>query len=483
MDIAVLADIHGNYEALKTCVRYIRDRKIRTFLFLGDYLGEFAFPQRTMALLYELRDSCDCVFIRGNKEEYWLNCPEGGNPLWKEYDSTTGSLYYTYHNITRRDLDFFGEMEISKIVKFEDGDFRGQEPLMLCHGSPRRVNEMLEPEGQNTFEVMEQSKTSVILHAHTHFQRKIRHDGKILLNPGSVGASLCGCGRTQFMILHGEKGEWREEFISLDYDTEKEINSLYEAGLDRKAPYWCKVTVRLLRTGKAFHARILEKAAELYRAETGVGGRTRIPEKYWKQAYEACFGREELTGHDCSYHPEGKAFPQALEKRVIYESRWMTLYSDRVRMPDGFVIEAYHRVHLPEESVCVVIVNARNQVLLIRSKRYTTGRMEWELPAGRMEKGECAEDAAGRECMEETGCRIMKIQYLCSQNASNGISDIMIHYYSAFTEEENEMYDRNEVDEKRWVSREEAAYLLKNNGSRCGVSMFGLLYWLQFGAE
>ncbi len=102
-----------------------------------------------------------------------------------------------------------------------------------------------------------------------------------------------------------------------------------------------------------------------------------IPEKDWKKAYEYYCGREELYGYDCGYHPERESFPICMNKRVIYESKWMTLYSDQVRMPNGAVIDTYHRVHLPRESVCVVIVNEKAEILLIYSKRYTTGRMEW----------------------------------------------------------------------------------------------------------
>ncbi len=165
----------------------------------------------------------------------------------------------------------------------------------------------------------------------------------------------------------------------------------------------------------------------------------------------------------------------------IYESDWLTLYSDKVRMPSGVVINTYHRVHIPNESVCVVIANEQDKILLIKSKRYTTGRMEREIPAGRIERGECAENAARRECLEETGCEITSLQYLCSQNPCNGITDILIHYYLAKVSAEEEAFDENEVLGKCWVTKKEAACLLQANESRCGISMFGLLYVLQFG--
>lgn len=135
MSIAVLSDIHGNFEAFQVCVQYALERGIKTFIFLGDYLGEFAFPQRTMEFIYQLKDSYECIFIKGNKEDYWLNYRKFGECGWKEYDSTTGSLYYSYNNLTDKDLEFYSSMDSMKELRFGD-----MEPIMICHGSPRKVN-------------------------------------------------------------------------------------------------------------------------------------------------------------------------------------------------------------------------------------------------------------------------------------------------------------------------------------------------------
>ena len=104
MEIAVLSDIHGNFEAFQACMDYALARNIHTFLFLGDYLGEFAYPQRTMEYIYHIRDHYQCIFVRGNKEDYWLNYRRCGAQGWKQYDSTTGSLYYSYHSLTEKDF-------------------------------------------------------------------------------------------------------------------------------------------------------------------------------------------------------------------------------------------------------------------------------------------------------------------------------------------------------------------------------------------
>lgn len=281
MSIAVLSDIHGNFEALKACVNYALEKGVKTFLFLGDYLGDFAYPQRTMAYLYQLRDSYHCFFIRGNKEDYWLNYLKAGANGWKAYNTITGSLYYTYQNLTHRDLDFFDQMEIAQIVTLADA-----EPITICHGSPFSNRENIHPEEQHTSDILKHSPTRLILCGHTHIQQKIELDEKIALNPGSVGSPIGVCRKAQFMLLHQHGNAWEEEFLSLDYPIQKEINQLYAAELDKIAPYWCKATLLLLQSGISAHSLLLQKAMELCQKDRGECIWPDIPEQYCKQAYE-----------------------------------------------------------------------------------------------------------------------------------------------------------------------------------------------------
>lgn len=285
MDIAVLSDIHGNYVALERCAGYALSRGIRTFLFLGDYVGELAFPERVMKYLYELAEKCECHFIRGNKENYWLSYRDSGEKGWKDQDSTTGSLWYSYGRLTQRDLDFYAGLPITKEIAF-----RALPPLTVCHGSPDRVNEDLRPERKRTFEIMEAVGTSVILCGHTHVQMKIEHQGKRVLNGGAVGMPLQSGGLAQFLILHGENREWTEEFISLDYDVERVIRELHEEKMNEHAPGWCRVTENMLRGGTVSHGAALGRAMELCRMETGSCVWPEIPERFWQQAVKELLG-------------------------------------------------------------------------------------------------------------------------------------------------------------------------------------------------
>ena len=89
---------------------------------------------------------------------------------------------------------------------------------------------------------------------------------------------------TQYMILHGENGCWREEYISLPYDTDRVIREMHEADMYRHAPYWSRITEKILQEGRVSHGTVLGRVMELCREETGSCNWPDIPEKYWEQA-------------------------------------------------------------------------------------------------------------------------------------------------------------------------------------------------------
>lgn len=142
---------------------------------------------------------------------------------------------------------------------------------------------------------MEKAEAPFILCGHTHLQFAFCHQGITLLNPGSVGLSYQAGGRSQFMILHGERGNWREEFITLDYDRQRVVEQLTESGLSEHAPHWCMITEREIRgvLPEVTHADVLNRVMELCHEETGRYSWPDLPERYWDMALQELFRTKE----------------------------------------------------------------------------------------------------------------------------------------------------------------------------------------------
>ena len=193
--IAVISDIHGNYVALERCLDHAASNQANAYLFLGDYVSELAYPERTMRLLYETAQKYPCMFIRGNKEDYWFQFRDRGETGWEYGNSTSGALLYAYRSLTSRDFDFFSQMPASRKLLLE-----GFPGITACHGSPFRVNEKMLPEDENTLQIMERTQTPLILFGHTHVRTRIAGKDRLAINPGSAGISYRSGGKASISL-------------------------------------------------------------------------------------------------------------------------------------------------------------------------------------------------------------------------------------------------------------------------------------------
>ncbi|MFH1620764.1 MAG: NUDIX hydrolase [Patescibacteria group bacterium] len=171
--------------------------------------------------------------------------------------------------------------------------------------------------------------------------------------------------------------------------------------------------------------------------------------------------------------------PKRLDRKPIYESQWINLYIDKVLMPSGKIIEKYHQLDYPKESITVLLLNTKSEICFIKSLRYTTQKIEWELPAGGVEKGEDVLAAAEREVMEETGFKTKALKLLYSYYPSNGMSNQNVHIVFGEVEDNKQVeFDTDEVKEIHWLSSDEIKKLIAKNEISDGISLMPLLLHL-----
>lgn len=284
--IAVIGDIHSNHIGLERCIDHALKRNVNEFLFLGDYISDCAYPQKTMQIIYEMDQNYPCIFIRGNREDYMLDYRKNPQKNWT-YSSASGSLLYTYDNLTQRDFQFFERIGIAGYY-----ERKGLKLFRYCHGSLTRSNEILEPDADNTVQIMKNLDVDFLVSGHVHFQEEKMYDDKKIFHPGAVGISWFFDGKTQYMILHGAQYGWEGEFFQLEYDVESVVKEFETSGLNQKAPYWSKINIHTLRTGIDKNGDCLRLAMKLCKEETGSASWPDIPEKYWQQAVKE-FGIED----------------------------------------------------------------------------------------------------------------------------------------------------------------------------------------------
>jgi len=86
---------------------------------------------------------------------------------------------------------------------------------------------------------------------------------------------------------------------------------------------------------------------------------------------------------------------------TVFKGRVFSVEVGEQTFPDG----QKHRVEIVRHAPSVVLIPVEDdgRVVLIKQYRAPLGREIWEFPAGRVDAGESAEDAARRECEEEIG--------------------------------------------------------------------------------
>ena len=172
--------------------------------------------------------------------------------------------------------------------------------------------------------------------------------------------------------------------------------------------------------------------------------------------------------------------PKRLARKIIYESKWVSLYLDKVQYATGDIIDDMHFVHYEAEAVAIVILNENDDVLLIKSNRYHTQSIEWEIPAGRIDAGEEPVDSAVREAWEETGYKVKDVEFVYKYNPTNGSSDQTFYIYKALAEKQEGEPDPLEVSGIKWVSKYMLLDMLRKNEINCGFSLVGLMAVLFF---
>lgn len=92
-----------------------------------------------------------------------------------------------------------------------------------------------------------------------------------------------------------------------------------------------------------------------------------------------------------------------IRRREVFKSRWMTLYEDDVRFPDG--LEGKYGVVEKEDFAMILPRHADGRFELVEQYRYSVGARFWEFPQGawETEAGADPEDVARGELEEETG--------------------------------------------------------------------------------
>jgi len=228
--VALMSDIHSNYHAFKACYEDAIKYGADSFIFLGDYVSDLAEPHKTMELIYKIQANYPTVCLRGNREGYMLDCERGFCSFVP--GSKSGSLWFTYDHLRKKDLDFFRGLKISDTIEINGVR------IEIAHAAMDNDRYYFDSNDGHTAEIFPQMKCNYLLTGHSHKQYLQRDFGKTIINPGSVGIPQGGTKNPKYALLNISNGDISCVFREVSYDIDDAIRSQFTEGLVDCAKYW-----------------------------------------------------------------------------------------------------------------------------------------------------------------------------------------------------------------------------------------------------
>jgi diadenosine tetraphosphatase ApaH/serine/threonine PP2A family protein phosphatase len=229
--IAIVSDIHGNFEALEAVCADIADKKIETVFCLGDVIGYGPDPKVCLDRAMEFEFT-----IMGNHDHAVFMEPTGFNTPAENAVFWTRKTLDAEPDETRRRKrwEFLARME----------EFREDNSSLFVHGSPRRpMHEYLFPDEAELNLVRLMESFGLVKHVcfvgHTHLPgvftdqydfllpsqigyRYIMSDRKAIVNVGSVGQPRDLDPRACYVTVDGREIRWNR----IPYDHKKTMEKI-----------------------------------------------------------------------------------------------------------------------------------------------------------------------------------------------------------------------------------------------------------------
>ena len=211
MKIAIISDIHGNYQALEAIIKDIKKRKIKDIICLGD----------TIALGPSSRECLDLIIkekipmLLGNHELYHI--------LGHDIDNSFGFFKSRHHNWINKILkdDYKEYLNKCEIVK----------KMNICGKKISFQHFLLENKNRNPFypvdilnsdsinSIIDSLEDDIVIVGHDHHRKTIEHNNRKVIVVGSSGCVTTDT--TFYTILSTKKDEINIEKVNVKYDREK----------------------------------------------------------------------------------------------------------------------------------------------------------------------------------------------------------------------------------------------------------------------
>lgn len=235
--IAIISDIHGNLEALKSVLDDIKERNINRIFCLGDIIAKGTHQQECVDLV---KEKCE-VIIKGNCDEYFTSNIDLSTKTQSEINWITWN---------KNKLDDATKKYLNNLPYCYEFYMSGR-LVRLVHAHPEKIDKFVGniDKIDELYELflpscntISNKKADILIYGHIHTPYVQKIYNRIIINTGSVGNSLDifrndekdgnvkNTTVANYLIISGnfdsknidEKISY--ELVSVPYDMDKELN-------------------------------------------------------------------------------------------------------------------------------------------------------------------------------------------------------------------------------------------------------------------
>lgn len=181
MRIGLISDIHGNFTALEAVLADLATHPVDALICLGDVATLGPQPKQVIAKLKEL--GCPC--ITGNHESALLDLENV--PKYQIAPSLIPTVEWCAGLLNADEMNYLRSFQPTLEVPVED------DLSLLCyHGSPQsNIGQILATTPADRLDkYFDGQKAGIFVGGHTHIQMMRQYNGKLIVNPGSVGSAF-----------------------------------------------------------------------------------------------------------------------------------------------------------------------------------------------------------------------------------------------------------------------------------------------------
>ncbi|MFZ5967055.1 MAG: metallophosphoesterase family protein [Bacillota bacterium] len=236
MRIAVISDVHANAIALEAVIKYIEERHVDEWIFLGDLVMNGPRPQEAF---HKLKELSPIAWIKGNTDSWFEEIGDDFKPSSEREELLYSLFLYTDKQLTVDEKAFLVSRPEKQLVEIE-----GMK-ILCTHGSHRSMNEQigLMTPTEKLEQLTKEIDAEILLCGHTHSPYYASLNGKKIINVGAVSLSFDGDTRASFGIL-----EINEEIISYEnhrvsYDIPRVIDMAKKSDFPQPEVFIKKLTL------------------------------------------------------------------------------------------------------------------------------------------------------------------------------------------------------------------------------------------------